>query len=82
MEMIFAHIIFFCVLKRRIRCSQFALQWPFCRHGLLIFYQVIWKSIVTVEDCQSCSDIHYVMLCHQILHFLLARFCSIVSDCY
>ena len=46
------------------------------------FFQVIWKSSVTVEDCQSCNDIHYVMLCHQIFCFLLARFCSIVSDCY
>ena len=41
------------------------------------FFQVIWKSSVTVEDCQSYNDIRYVMLCHQILHFLLARFCSI-----
>lgn len=46
------------------------------------FFQVIWKSSVTVEDCQSCNDIHYEMLCHQIFRFLLARFCSIVSDCY
>ena len=44
---------------------------------IVIFFQVIWKSSVTVEDCQSCNDIHYVMLCHQMLHFLLARFCSI-----
>ena len=36
------------------------------------FFQVIWKSSVTVEDCQSYNDIHYVMLCHQMLHFLLA----------
>ena len=44
---------------------------------IVIFFQVIWKSSVTVEDCQSSNDIHYVMLCHQMLHFLLARFCSI-----
>ena len=49
---------------------------------IVIFFQVIWKSSVTVEDCQSYNDIHYVMLCHQIFRFLLARFCSIVSDCY
>ena len=39
---------------------------------IVLFFQVIWKSSVTMEDCQSYNDIHYVMLCYQILHFLLA----------
>ena len=49
-------------------CSAMAIL----QEWIVNFFQVIWKSSVTVEDCQSYNDIHYVMLCHQMLHFLLA----------